>query len=390
MKKLLVFLTVLIALVVPVSASTKTAAKKAYEKFMGEHDVVYYAQIYFDDDSVPELLIDEMGIPSLYTYKNGKVTAYGNSTVDRHFEVIGYYKKAGCLVQRYIENGEEQRSIMTTFWTKNGTAIYNKLQMREISRDSGEQMVYTYNKTKSTDPYMGKKILKEKSFNKKLKTITQGKNRTKIKWKQHKAPKLNINMTSANIEVGDTVQLKVSGGSGTVKWSTDDKSVATVSSNGLVKGKNPGTVLITAVAGGASANCVVTVAEEEIKEYYHEDERSTIYIGTIDNSYGGPVNSVTASSNLLTVYGGVAYPDAEDEDRFLRKFYGINRFYLTPDTKYSYEDNYSSGYVSKNVFMAYYLEDFLDGKNDLHFLFIRVENGVVQEVTVSIFEPQIA
>ena len=120
MKKLLVFFTVLMALVIPVSASTKTAAKKAYEKFMGEHDVIYYAQIYFDDDSVPELLIDEMGIPSLYTYKNGKVTAYGNSTVDRHFEVIGYYKKAGCLVQRYIENGEEQRSIMTTFWTKNG------------------------------------------------------------------------------------------------------------------------------------------------------------------------------------------------------------------------------------------------------------------------------
>lgn len=38
-----------------------------------------------------------------------------------------------------------------------------------------------------------------------------------------------ISKKKANLFVGETVQLKVTGGSGTVKWKTSDKKIATVS-----------------------------------------------------------------------------------------------------------------------------------------------------------------
>ena len=137
MKKIILLMAMLLAFAIPVSASVTTDAKKAYKKYMGENGVVFYAYIYFDNDSVPELLIDEMGIPSLYTYKNQTVTPYKYATVNRYFEVSGYYKKKGCLVQQRLTDTGASRSLMTTYWTSSGTAIYNKLQQFKDSLTEG-------------------------------------------------------------------------------------------------------------------------------------------------------------------------------------------------------------------------------------------------------------
>ena len=60
--------------------------------------------------------------------------------------------------------------------------------------------------------------------------------------------------------VGDMdVQLKVTGTSDAVTWSTADSSVATVS-NGLVKAVGKGTTTITAKVGGAALTCIVRVS----------------------------------------------------------------------------------------------------------------------------------
>lgn len=48
---------------------------------------------------------------------------------------------------------------------------------------------------------------------------------------------------------GQTVQLKVEGTKKSVKWSSDNKSVATVSSKDLVQAESTGKATITATVG---------------------------------------------------------------------------------------------------------------------------------------------
>jgi hypothetical protein len=71
---------------------------------------------------------------------------------------------------------------------------------------------------------------------------------------------IKLNKTSASIKVGKTVQLSVKNDTlGGIKWSTSDKSIATVS-DGLVTGKKAGKATITAtLADGTKLNCKVTV-----------------------------------------------------------------------------------------------------------------------------------
>lgn len=58
-----------------------------------------------------------------------------------------------------------------------------------------------------------------------------------------------INKKKATLKVGQTLQLKVTGTKGKVKWKSSKKSVATVSSKGRVKAKKKGSATITAKVG---------------------------------------------------------------------------------------------------------------------------------------------
>ena len=72
---------------------------------------------------------------------------------------------------------------------------------------------------------------------------------------------VKINKTKATVEVGKTVTLKITGAKkGTkIKWTTNKKAVATVSSKGVVKGVKAGSAKITAKVGKKNYNCTVTV-----------------------------------------------------------------------------------------------------------------------------------
>ena len=73
---------------------------------------------------------------------------------------------------------------------------------------------------------------------------------------------ITLNKTNASVEVGKTTQLNAtlqpSGATGTITWSTNNSSVATVN-NGKVTGVSEGSTTIIATCGSYHASCTVTV-----------------------------------------------------------------------------------------------------------------------------------
>ncbi len=77
---------------------------------------------------------------------------------------------------------------------------------------------------------------------------------------------VKLNATSRTIYTGKTFTLKATVAPAdatdkTVKWTTSNKNVATVTSKGVVKGVRPGTATITATCGGKKATCRFTVKQ---------------------------------------------------------------------------------------------------------------------------------
>ena len=78
------------------------------------------------------------------------------------------------------------------------------------------------------------------------------------------AAKISISKSSVTLTKGYQTTLMVSGTSSTVKWSTGDKSIATVSSKGKVVGKGVGTTYIYAKVSGTTLKCKVNVIASKI------------------------------------------------------------------------------------------------------------------------------
>lgn len=84
------------------------------------------------------------------------------------------------------------------------------------------------------------------------------------------AATVKLNRTAINIDIGKTYTLKLQNASGTIKWSTTDKSIVTVL-NGKVTAKKAGKANITALYKGKTYKCAVTVngkTEKTVKVYY--------------------------------------------------------------------------------------------------------------------------
>lgn len=77
------------------------------------------------------------------------------------------------------------------------------------------------------------------------------------------AATVEINQTSATIGVGDTLRLTATASDNSaIEWSTSNEQIATVATNGTVRGVAEGKATITAkTESGASATCEVTVEE---------------------------------------------------------------------------------------------------------------------------------
>lgn len=78
------------------------------------------------------------------------------------------------------------------------------------------------------------------------------------------AATVKLNKTKLTLYTGDSYTLKVKGTSSKVKWSSNKKSIATVSSKGKVTAIKAGKVKITAKAGTKKLRCTVTVKKRPL------------------------------------------------------------------------------------------------------------------------------
>lgn len=114
----------------------------------------------------------------------------------------------------------------------------------------------------------------------------------------------SLNKTKATVYVGDSVKLKLTGTSKKKTWTSSNKSVATVSSAGLVKAKKAGTATITVKYGTAKKTCKVTVQKAPTltatKVTLNVDGTKTLKV----NRPIGTVKWTTSNSSVATVLKG--------------------------------------------------------------------------------------
>ena len=115
-------------------------------------------------------------------------------------------------------------------------------------------------------------------------------------------PKVKLNKTKITLTIGNSVLLKVKNTKVKPKWSSSNKSVAKVTSNGDVIAKKAGKAKITAKVGKKKYTCNVTVPKQYISAtsltvYVGENKPITIY-GTF---FEDNIKWRSKNSNIATV-----------------------------------------------------------------------------------------
>ena len=100
---------------------------------------------------------------------------------------------------------------------------------------------------------------------------------------------VSLNKATETVTVGETTSLSVSGTTQSITWESKDTSIATVDSNGVVKGVKAGKTIITATVDGTVLECEVTVSAapsvtlNKSKIYLAEGCKTTL-VATVKNT----------------------------------------------------------------------------------------------------------
>lgn len=129
---------------------------------------------------------------------------------------------------------------------------------------------------------------------------------------------LKLNKKNASLNVGKTTTLKatVTPKDSKVTWSTSNKSVATVTKKGVVKGVKAGTATITAKAGTKKATCKVTVkaatSSVAVTDVQISTKTAEINVGGITNMNASvlPANATDKTLKYESSNPSVATVDA--------------------------------------------------------------------------------
>lgn len=114
------------------------------------------------------------------------------------------------------------------------------------------------------------------------------------------AATIKLNKSSASIYVGSTLKLSLSSAKKKVTWSSSDKSIATVSSNGIVTGISKGSTTITATHEKKTYKCKIKVKNPSISEksiVLKPDEQTIL---SIKGAYG-EITWKSSNKNIATI-----------------------------------------------------------------------------------------
>lgn len=109
-----------------------------------------------------------------------------------------------------------------------------------------------------------------------------------------------LNAKSKSVYLGQKFTLKVIGGSGTIKWKSADKKIASVDKNGVVTTKKAGKTTITATRNGVQLKCSVTVKKPTLKTTsltLQRGDKATLKL----NGGSGTVKWKSADTKIATV-----------------------------------------------------------------------------------------
>ncbi len=214
----------------------------------------------------------------------------------------------------------------TTYNGKNGWVILNKCKYLNGSINGTTYLTRPYLAEKSTTVYLQnvyyikvKEAGSTTTYSSENKKIARVAKNGKIRGLKAGTTSINVKSGSAKLKFkitvknpvlsskkislvkGKTKKLTVTGGSGTITWSTSDKKVAEVNENGEITAKGFGTATIKAVRNGVTLSCTVTVYDP-ILNYTSKtitvNEKITL---KVTQSGGAAVTWKSADKKIATV-----------------------------------------------------------------------------------------
>lgn len=200
----------------------------------------------------------------------------------------------------YLAKGKSKTLKTTVTVTK---SKYNKSKYKKLTFKTNKKSVATVNsKGKVTGKKAGKaKITVTSKYNKKKKTIT-------VQVFKGKVTKVSLNKKSLALNLGGTATLKstvkaTKGAKKTVKWTTSNSKVATVTSKGKVTAKGVGTAKIKVTAADGtkkSATCTVTVKPIDVTGVTVDKNEVSVVEGA-SATVAATVAPANATDKTLTV-----------------------------------------------------------------------------------------
>lgn len=170
------------------------------------------------------------------------------------------------------------------------------------------------------------------------------------------ASKIQLNKTKKTLYVGDTYKLKITGTNKKVKWSTTDKSIATVNANGKVKAKKKGTVTIKAKVGEKTYKCKI-----KVKNNYVKAGKYKLTFGTYKSSL--PKYEQFGGKYTINGDGTYSYKNTwKDNDGNLHTHKHSGKYKIENEV-----DDYT-GKVYKNRYIIFFYAEKSNEKDDKEFI----------------------
>ena len=138
------------------------------------------------------------------------------------------------------------------------------------------------------------------------------------------AATVKLNKTKISIYVNNSATLTLTDTKLKISWTTSDNKIATVSTNGVVKGIKRGTATVTAKVGSSKYNCKVTVLNPEISKTSLDLEVADTEYLSIKGS-NGTVTWKSSDNEVVTVNkNGFVYAKEKGTAKIIGSYKGKN------------------------------------------------------------------